>query len=457
MWGLLIIFAGSAGITALLVNRLQVFFIRKQFRRPFSGLSPELSRVWANSRIWNFASRNAVVGATAGVNTAQALYHLSQIDQQVLKAIDAIYDPSQVNSYQQILGHLADKRNAGATVWQGAVSNYKGRVGEEFLTEHLRAAGHLVIPAESTSQKGWDAIVDGQAVNFKAGLGTAHIQEHLTRFPDIPVITVAEHAETFSSNPRVTCLEGVSGHEIAEATEDTMESAIDLGDFGFELPLVTMALASARNFSPVFEGHSDVGTALKHTAADTAGGGFGAAGGAKAGAMLGAFAGPLGAAAGAILGGLGGAIGGKWIAKNFKERNLREAVSTFDQRVTDYGRAYIHGLQAKANALEEAAALMTKKLSFRRLIAPTPGDILRRDVRLAYKRWARYCRDQARALTMQAMPQGETEPRFIIIGRSVLSSSSEEPVYNLMIQECLKRITESVERIKAEKLRLGYS
>lgn len=457
MLELLLIFGGSAGFTALLVNRLQIHFIRKQFRKPFSGLSPELSQVWANSRIWKFASQNAVVGSTIGVNTGQALYHLIQIDHRVLDAIDAIYDPSQVNSYQQILSHLVDKRDADATVWQGAVSSYKGRVGEEFLAEHLRATGHLVIPAESTSQEGWDAIVDGQPVNFKAGLGTEHIQEHLNRFPDIPVITVAEHAEAFASNPQVTCLEGVSGHDIAEATEDTMESAIDLGDFGFEIPLVTMALASARNFSPYFAGHSDVGTALKHTAADTAGVGFGAAGGAKAGAMIGAFAGPLGAAAGAILGGLGGAIGGKWIAKNFKEKNLREAVSIFEQRITDCGRAYIYGLQAKANALDNAASMMRRRLNFIRLIAPTPGDILRRDARKAYKCWARSCRNRAITLTRQAVPEGETGPDFIIIGRSILSSSPEEPVYNPTIQECLRRITEAVERIKSEKLRLGYT
>jgi hypothetical protein len=116
MWELLLIFGGSAGFTALLVNRLQIHFIRKEFRKPFPGLSPELSRVWANSRIWKFASHNAVVGSTVGLNTGQALYHLSQIDHQVLDAIDAIYDPSQVNSYQQILSHLAAKHDAGATV-----------------------------------------------------------------------------------------------------------------------------------------------------------------------------------------------------------------------------------------------------------------------------------------------------------------------------------------------------
>jgi len=439
------------------VNRLQLHFIRRQFRKPFPGLSPDLAQAWANSRLWKFASRNAVVGSTVGVNTGQALYHLSQIDPRVLDAIDTIYDPSQVNSYQQILSHLADKHDAWATVWQGAVSSYKGRVGEEFLAEHLRAAGHLVVPAESTGQEGWDALVDGQPVNFKAGLGTDHIQEHLDRFPDIPVITVAEHSEAFSSTPQVTCLEGVSGHDIAEATQDTMESAIDLGDFGFDLPFITMAIASARNFSPVLEGHSDFGTALKHTAADTAGVGFGAAGGAKAGAIIGAFAVPLGAAAGAILGGLGGAIGGKLLAKNFKEKNLREAVALFEQRVSDYGRAYLDGLYIKANALDSAASNMKRRLSLFRMVAPTPGDILRSDVTRAYKHWARACRAKAQTLTRQAIPDGATEPAFIVIGQRILSVTPEEPVYNQTIETCIKRIKDALECIRSEKLRLGYT
>lgn len=456
MWELLLILGGSVGITAVLVNRLQLHFIRKQFRKPFPGLSPDLAHAWAKNRLWTFASGNIVFGSTFGVNTGQALYHLSQIDPRVLAAIDKIYDPSQVNSYRQILSHLGDKHDAGATVWQGAVSNYKGRVGEDFLAEHLRELGHLVIPAESTNQEGWDALVDGQPVNFKAGLGTDHIKEHLDRFPDIPVITVAEHAETFASISQVTCLDGVSGHDIAEVTQDTMKSAIDLNDIGFDLPFISMAISSARNFSPVLKGHSDFGTALKNTAADTAGVGFGAAGGAKAGAVIGAFAGPLGAAAGAILGGLGGAIGGRLLAKNFKEKNLREAVALFEQKVADYGRAYINGLHIKANALDSAASKMKRRLNLLRIVAPTPGDVLRWDIRRAYRNWARTCRVHAQTLTMQSIPEGSTEPAFIAIGQRILGVSPEEPVYNQKIEACIKHVKDAAECIRAEKLRLGY-
>ncbi|MDQ3621586.1 MAG: hypothetical protein M3463_03730 [Verrucomicrobiota bacterium] len=224
---------------------------------------------------------------------------------------------------------------------------------------------YLVVPAESAAQEGWDAIVDGQVVNFKAGLGTAHISEHLERFPSIPVITVAEHTEAYLDSPNVTCLQGVSGHDIEALTESTMSSVVDMSDFGLDLPIITMALSSARHFGLYIEGATDIQTALSYTAAETAGVGLGVAAGAKAGAMLGAFGGPIGAGLGAIIGGLAGAAGGKLLARGFKERGFREAVTQLDVKVAEYARSYIAALHSKALALDGASANLRRRFSLR--------------------------------------------------------------------------------------------
>lgn len=454
---LIIILFGSCAVTGLFVRSLHYYYIRKQFRRPFSRISDELKQAWAKHRIWSFTKANTIEGGAIGINTGQALYHLSQIDDRVLTAIDRIYDPSKANSYREILAHLSEKNDQGASVWEGTINNYKGAVGETFIAENLRASGHFVTIAESNSQEGWDAVVDGENVNFKSGLGTAHIQEHLDRFPDIPVVTVAEHADFFGHNPDVTCLQDVSGEQIADATKSTMESAIEMGDFDIHIPLVTLALSSARHFKPVFHGTSDIGTAVKYTVADTAGVGFGGATGAKAGALIGAFGGPPGAAIGAILGEIVGVMGGKYLAKSFKETALREALAMIDMQIAEYSKAYIDGLYQKALALEGSAKGLRRKFSIIRVIAPTPGDVLRSDIRRAYKNWANACRELAEILRKRAIAGDDESVGLTTLGKDLLTNPPKESVYSKGVSGVLCAIRNTANQIQQEKLKLGYS
>ncbi len=454
---LIFILFGSCAVTGLFVRSLHYYYIRKQFHRPFAGIPDELKQAWARHRVWKFAKANVIEGTAIGINTGQILYHLSQIDDRVLAAIDRIHDPSRVNSYQEILAHISEKNDQGASVWEGAINNYKGTVGEAFIAENLRASGHFVTMAASNSQEGWDAVVDGEHVNFKSGLGTQHIQEHLDRFPDIPVITVAEQADFFEDNPDVTCLQDVSGEQIADATESTMESAIGMGDFDIDIPLVTLALSSTRHFTPVFQGTSDIGTAVKYTAADTAGVGFGAAAGAKAGALIGAFGGPPGAAIGTVLGGIVGVMGGRHLAKSFKETALREALATIDMQIAEYSKAYIDGLYQKAIALEGSAKKLRRKFSIVRFFAPTPGDLMRSDLRHAYRNWANACRELAGTLRMRAIAGDDESPNFASLGRDLLGNPPEESVYSKAVAEVLCAIRNTANQIQQEKLKLGYS
>jgi len=453
----------SVLIAAILavVRAAQVRFIRREFRKPFPDIPEELQAVWAENRIWKFASANAVEGAGVGINTGQTLYHLSRIDPKVLKAIDRIKDPSRVMSYRKLLSHLAKKRGDGEASWQGSISNYKGAVGEDLIMEQLLAQGHHVELAESTTQEEWDALVDGQPYNFKVGLNPSGIQEHLERFPDIPVYTVVEHSELFADNPDVICLDGISGVEIEEVTREAMESALEMGDLGFELPVVTFALASFRNFTPVFAGHSGISTATRNTVVDTFGSGLGLAAGAKAGGIIGSLGGPLGAGAGAIIGGIAGAIGGKLAAKGIKEKELRQAKSDLGESLEQYGKAYLHGLRYKAEALEESAKQMRGRLNLWHLIAPTPGDIVRGDIRHGYRNWARHCRNLYRDLPdlhrVEPAPGQKRGPvDFRSIAETVVAGEVDEPVQNSEIGRCVFRLKEAIEAVRAEHRRLGY-
>lgn len=456
---LLPIAIASVLTTALLVavgRAMRLRRIRQQLQRPLEGLPPELNEAWSKNRVWRFASQHSVVGGTVAFNTAQALYHLNRMDGHAFDAIDAIYQPGVENSFGEIVEHLRGLDSAADEAWTGGIATYKGRLGEEYIAESLEAAGHHVELATSTNRAGWDAVVDGQAVNFKAGLDTGHIQEHLARYPDIPVITVAEQGEAFADNPMVTCLTGVSGEEIEQTTEAAMESVVDATDFGLDIPMVTLAIAVTKNFKPVLGGHSDLGTATMNTATDTAGVGLGAAAGAKAGAMAGAFGGPIGVVAGLIIGVLVGAIGGRSIAKGFKEKALNKARSDYDAEVTQYGQTYVTALYAKADQLDKTALSYERPLSIWRFFRPALSDLIHQELQAAYTNWAAHCRHHAEQLIEQQASRAPKDDPYHAMGDQLVQQGPEEAVYHPKIESALERVRESLTRVLEEKRRLGY-
>jgi hypothetical protein len=410
---------------------------------------------WREDRLWKFARESVVPHGAIGINTVQALYHFNQIDPNVLSAIDRIFDPSKVNSYDEILTHLASKKADGATAWQGAISKYKGELGEKLMSMKLEAAGHLVVLAESTNQEGWDCLVDGEKVNFKVGLNPNQINEHLERFPDVQVITVSEHSLAFQDNPDVICLEDVSGEQIQSITESAMSSSLDSTAFGLKIPLLTLALSAIKHFSPVLKGHSKVSVALQYTAADTVGVGMGVAAGAKAGAIAGSFGGPLLAAVGGILGGLGGALGGRWLAAQFKERDLNVAVKTLEVHVANHAKAYIRGLHNKKSALLEMSQKITRSFSLYRFFVPTPGDVWRSEIRYAYQKWASSCAHLAEKLEKESL--GDVNDGYLKLGRRILSQPLDEPVFSAALSRLSHQIADTCEKIDMERKRLGYT
>lgn len=449
-------------VLALVVRERRLRGIREQLKKPFEGIPPELIESWSRNRLWSrnrrdgkYAPDRFVVGGTAAYATGEALFHLNRIDGSVLDAVDAIYQPGVENSFTEIVGHLRDTGGASDAAWSGVVSAYKGRLGEDYMAEYLDAAGHHVEMATSTNQEGWDAVVDGQLVNFKAGLGPDHIQEHLERFPEIPVITVAEQSTTFADNEMVTCLDSVSGEEIADATENALSSVVEATDFGLDIPFVTLALSAARNYKPLLSGYSDLSTATIHTVTDTAGIGIGGAAGAKTGALIGAIVGPLGMFAGTIVGGLIGAMSGGAIAQVIKEKSLAQAEAEYKERVLDYEKRYTTALEGKALSLEKTAQSYERDFSLRRFFWPLPSDVLRDELKAAYLNWASDCRIYAAELTQQMNAKKGKKHPFEGLGIDPKQIGPEEPVYHPKVQRSLALVHKGLEQIRLEKRNLG--
>jgi uncharacterized protein (DUF983 family) len=438
----LLIAVSAIGLLLLCISLFRYRKIDLELNDPVQGLPKELEEQWSNSPFNRHVSPDFVVGGTVALNTAEFLMHLSRIDRGVLDAIEEF--PS-LNNYRDVMEHL-HSHEGNSQAWQGVLSNLKGRYGEEAIAENLRASGHHVEMASTTNQEGWDAIVDGEKVQFKSGLEPGGITEALNKNPDIPVITVAEHAEAFSDDKNVTCLEDISGAKIEEITYSTMQSTADLTDFGLELPILTFILSTGRNFNPVMQGKSDdVETALNYTITDTVGVGIGAAAGAKAGAFAGAFAGPVFAVTGGILGGIGGVILGKLIATGIKQKKLREAKAELDKLISDFGKLYITHLQwHKARHLEKTASEISPRFSLLRLFLPTVSSRIRKRMAKGYKSWARQCYRMA------------TVSDYKSFGLRILQKTlTIEEVYIPSVKDILKSIREAYEKVKLEQTKLG--
>ena len=349
----------------------------------------------------NSGSAQIGLALPVGVTTADAIYELSRIDPEVLDAIDQAHGSQAFGSYNDLVNHIEDVASRGDAAVSGLVSQYKGYLGENLVAQHLRGGGHHVEMASTPNQEGWDAIVDGEKVQIKVGLDPDGVSDHLERYPGIPVVTVSEHAEQFADEPMVTAVTELSGESIHEATESTIAGVDGLDDVAFDFPIVTAVLSGTRNLRLVAEGHSDLGTALEYTAADTIGVGAGGAAGAKAGALVGgAVLGPVGSAAGAILGGIGGAIFGRVGAQKYKQKALREAQAHFDAVVNAYPYAYSDALRTKAATLGDTADRFGPR-GLRFALWPSFGDIARRNVAGRYREHASKCAALAESVDLE--------------------------------------------------------
>jgi len=305
------------------------------------------------------------VVVAAGTATAlDVLYHLSMIYPGVLDAMERSHGASLPASYAELEEGIAGLARAGDAEWLGMLSRYKGYVGEARLAEWLRDQGHVVELADAPNQEGWDALVDGEPVQLKAGLESGEIARHLEEHPDIPVVTVSEHAGVFGDSVLAA---DVSGREIEAMTASTLEGMVGLDEVGLAFPGFTFFFSGVRNGAGVLKGRKTVTEGLQDTATDTVLIGSGGLMGAKVGAALGAWGGPFVAAPMAIVGGYAGAVVGGKVARWQRTKKFREARDELACAERHAVRAYRAALNAKARALEDLATRVRPSL-WRRLI-----------------------------------------------------------------------------------------
>ncbi|OGR13013.1 MAG: hypothetical protein A2341_28145 [Deltaproteobacteria bacterium RIFOXYB12_FULL_58_9] len=399
---------------------------------------------------------NAAIGAGAAVTTLEAWIELSQIEPGVLDAIDRVHAGGDPQTYAELVGRVEAASTNDASL-AGLVSLYKGHYGEVLVAHELAANGHLIEFADAPNQAGWDLLVDGQQVQVKAGLDAGSITDHLERYPDVPVITVAEHADLAAGLENVTALEGVSGEAIQTATEETLDGVDGLADIGGAFPIFTALISGGKNIKLLAQSKTDIGTALRNTTVDTVGVGGGGFLGAKSGGILGAvIGGPIGAAVGGVLGGIGGAILGRWGAKRFREADLREAQEELERRIGIYAEQYIEALDAKSSSLAERSVRTRPGLLAR--LWPSYGTRTRSWIARHYRLWANRCRQNARDLRQQINAEKITKDTVSKVGRELLGEDKvHEPVFSASLQKTTNAIEKAGNRVLRERQKLGMA
>ncbi len=388
----------------------------------------------------------------SAVTLGDALFETTKINPDVLDAIDTAHGSKAFDSYNDLLRHI--ENNSDTNSFQGMLSQYKGYYGEHELARQLIEQGHDVQLPDIPNQKGWDAIVDGQEVQFKSGLTSGIIDKHLEQYPDIPVITTAEHADKFADNPMVIALPDVTAENIHNTTEQTLhslDSIADVSDLGaVDFPVVTIIWSTIKNIKSVVKGNKDIGTAGKHIGLDAAGSGLGAVGGGKLGAIIGGIlGGPFGIAIGGLAGGIFGVIAGRKLTNSIKEKPLKKAQEDFNALLSQYPEVYVHSLRKKERSLYQRAHQYSP--SFIRLIWPSFETVARLEVSSRYSKKADTCSEYCKAILSKLYKGSEDKHK---IGMDILRDTTREAIFSIDLLNLERNIAFAYENVTIEMNRL---
>jgi hypothetical protein len=261
------------------------------------------------------------------------LYDWVRIDPQVVDALDfvRVADLGDIFSFAR----YADSLQAlGDAARLGNIAQLQGYVAERIVAGMLRAQGAEVTFPDSPDQPGYDLVVNGTGCQVKCLGDPGGVDQHLSRYPDIPALVNEELAKYFPEDDRVTALPGFNHAEVHQVTESSLQAGADLLDL--QIPLFSLTLQAARNTIAVAAGHTDWRTSLENIGIDS----FGRIIAGKAGAVAAAATvGLIGITGGwlAVLAPAFGAVGGYKLGK----------------RITDAGKR----LRCKPEADDLAAAL----------------------------------------------------------------------------------------------------
>ena len=298
------------------------------------------------------------MGVLAG---SQALHKYLAIDDHVYAGVERFSGES-IGSIADLSAKLQTYESGfWSGLPEGTINSLAGHIGEGYAAEYLEKAGVSVEWPLTSTQPGWDLLVNGHEVNVKLYQNASNLSQHFARYPDIPVIipgdaqNIPDGAIRFDVTDGIGSLQEVlsdGGDRLVLVSEDLSHADIlsqvenssgmlvggenavgaDLTEASMMIPIFTLIYSGTREAKLLKEKHTELTTSIKNVGLDVLGTGVGGVSGAKAGAFLGTTVFPgVGTVVGALLGGIGGAIGGRFLSNGIKEGALHQAVKELKQ------------------------------------------------------------------------------------------------------------------------------
>ncbi|UQZ34846.1 hypothetical protein C2I18_15700 [Paenibacillus sp. PK3_47] len=198
----------------------------------------------------------------AGISAGDFLYDFLMINPAVVDGID--FARSEDLSSLFSLSRFAETVDMGTAA--GDMAQLQGYVAEQMIAQKLEAAGYDVQFPETSNQAGWDILIDGKEFQVKCGGNKSIVDEHLERYPDIPVYVNDELAVHYPDHPAVFSA-GVTREAVVEATHSTLSHAEDLLDL--ELPWISAGVSSFYNLRRVVREQLPLQVAARNVVIDT--------------------------------------------------------------------------------------------------------------------------------------------------------------------------------------------
>lgn len=296
-----------------------------------------------------------------GLTVGDLLYDAFRIDPMAVQGIDFaraadLSDIFRFSAFARDLTLLEGARFAGN------LAQLHGYVAERIAASALIAEGADVTFPSTSTEPGWDLLVNGERFQVKCLGSPAGVHEHLERYPDIPVITNCELAPFFTHDDRVVPLTSMSHTDVVATTKSTLDAGADLLDL--QIPLIATAVAAARVGFALLRRESDPFSAISAGVAQAAGS---TAGGKVGSVATAAGLGLLGVTGGWILviGPAFGAVAGMWganVLTNVFGRAVlcRGAANALDQEMRAFAGAAAAVVQQMLESAEQYRASLDR-------------------------------------------------------------------------------------------------
>ncbi len=399
----------------------------------------------------NNINNKSILNLSTIVSASDILYHYNKIDDKVIDSIYKAHGEKAFYSYKGLSHHIDEVASRGNESWNGIINQYKGYLGETTISEYLRGQHPDIVDAPF-GNKGWDVSIGGEEYQIKSGLDPNHILKHRENYPDIPVITVSEHADMFSNDDMVIIVP-ISGEELENLTKDTLHGIRDLDDAGIDFPIVTFLASCYRNSISYSNNQIGLFEATKNTAIDVTSVGVGGYLGFEIGSAIGEFFGEAATSWLEIIGGRLGAMAAREginYLLGYKYRTLNKYIKESEILLLNLPSVYLDSLKNKRYSIINKATKI-KPSGVRYVLWPNMSDII--NLR-TYNTQLVLCNkyESYENHLINKLNNNNADKKSIAI--SILQNEMNYPVINKKYQHIKKELAILNNKITEEKKRL---